>query len=280
MADYLERVLENSAKRADKNPVIGKVTRVFDKESDDIEEGNIEVNVQTRRGDGELRRVPVLLSDRIGHVSVPQKGDFVLVEFLRGDGVSPLVTATVYTDKTRSPLAREGHWRHEFGDPDEDEFVYLEAEPADGSAGDAELVRFGVKENGLSEPTTEVAVDTSGETTSVRIETDGDVSVSADGEVSLEGQQALEIAFDGDVSVETAGDATVAADGDVDITAGKDGYMDAEGDILIGDEDDATPVARADHTHSFTYSGGGDNSSTRSGTTDSPNEDGTDTKVA
>lgn len=61
--------------------------------------------------------------------------------------------------------------------------------------------------------------------------------------------------------------------------------LDCDGDlqfvadnIFVGEDGTRKAVATEDHTHTFDYDGGGDNSSTLSGTTDGP-DDVTDTTV-
>lgn len=183
----ISEVINDGIEQNDPSATIGKVTKVYEKETQAIEEGNIEANVQTRSSENELRQIPVLAFDHTGHVSVPQKGDYVLVERFKGRGNAMYITDIVYTKDRRSPVGRQGHWRHEFGHPDDDEKVYLEAEPADHSGGDPDLVRMGVKPDGLDDPTTEVAVDNSGDQTQIRIETDGDIHINAGGDILVGG---------------------------------------------------------------------------------------------
>lgn len=61
--------------------------------------------------------------------------------------------------------------------------------------------------------------------------------------------------------------------------------LDCDGDlqfvannIYVGSDGNRKKVATEDHTHTFNYNGGGDNSSTLSGTTDGP-DDVTDTTI-
>ena len=214
------------AESREKALMFGQVTKVWDKESNEIEEGNIEVNVRTVSNANELRRVPLTCFDHSGHVSVPKKGDPVVVDFTSGKGHTPVAVAATHDDRDehRSPNAREGHWRHEW--PGEGDNVYLEAEPSDGSAGQPDVVRMGIKPGGLEEATTEVAVDNSGDQPQIKIETDGDIT------------------------------------------------LDADGDILINTSEGTGPVARQGHTHDYTWSDDGG-----SGTTDTPNEPGTETEI-
>lgn len=179
--------ITETSKNVQKALVFGQVTKVWNKETENIEEGNIEVNVKTVSNTNEMRRVPVTCFDHTGHVSVPQVGDPVAIHFTASDGNTPIAIGLAHDerDEYRSPNAREGHWRHEWDTNDGSKNLYLEAEPADGSAGTPEVVRMGVKPDGLEKASTEVAVDNSGQDTQIRIETDGDITLDADGDILI-----------------------------------------------------------------------------------------------
>ena len=68
---------------------------------------------------------------------------------------------------------------------------------------------------------------------------------------------------DGGIHVDAAADATVTVDGDV--TINPTGDVVVEGGDVIADD-----VSLKEHTHDFDYVGGGENSSTLSGTTEDP----------
>lgn len=74
-----------------------------------------------------------------------------------------------------------------------------------------------------------------------------------------------------EVSVDDAGNITINATGDVTVSA--------DGNVVIDEGGDAKPVARADHTHDFTYTGGGKNSGQLTGTTSAENEASTQTEI-
>lgn len=162
----LGQTIGDKAQRREKAPMTGIVTEVYDKESNEDEEGNIEVNVatanpETQKPAHEFRRIPVLATSHNGHVGVPQVGEQVVVEFMLGKGTQPIVVGSSPTIEDRYPHARAGHWRHEWSKEESSTNLYLEAEPADGSAGTPDVIRMGVKQDGLSEPTTELVLDTS-----------------------------------------------------------------------------------------------------------------------
>lgn len=215
---------EESRKNKQKGTTIAQVTQTIEAPSSPGDKSNVIANVIYRNSEKELRGIPVSITNHRGHTIVPQKNDWVRVEYRGPTGEFPEITAFVYTPEQLPALARPGHWRHEFRQ-DSSSNLYIEAEPSDHSAGNPDVVRMGVKEDGLSDPTTEVAVDDSGESTKVQIKTDGDIHLSADG------------------------------------------------DILIDQGGTAEPVAKQNHDHDHTRADGS------TGTTETPNQDGTKTKI-
>lgn len=180
-----EDFIRKQSQGKEKALVFGRVSKVWDKTSDAIDEGNIEVNVLTRSQSNELRRVPLTHFDHSGHVSVPQEGDPIVLDYTSGRDRTAVAVASTHNeqDAHRAPNALAGHWRHEW--PGDTDNVYLEAEQADGSDGMPDLVRMGIKPGGLETATTEVAVDNSGSSPKIRIETDGDIELNADGDILI-----------------------------------------------------------------------------------------------
>lgn len=182
--DLLNRAtgIEEQVRIHSRNATIGSVVKVFE-HTDPEDNSNHEVNVLLRDGGKEPRRIPVM-SNHHGEAIVPQKGDFVLIEFLDGASDAPVVTDVVQNDKRRAPLARAGHWRHEFG-PERTESLYIEAEPADHGQGEPNVIRIAKKPDGLSDPTVAVELDDSGDSPVVRIQGDADLDIAVDGDVSI-----------------------------------------------------------------------------------------------
>jgi hypothetical protein len=177
-----------------RNSSIAEVTKVTTRTDDSVRP--VFVSAKFRDGGQELRGVPVNISDHNGHMATPQKGDLVRIAYLTNSRETGVVVNHVPNPDQPPPKTRPGHWRHEFsrdtGDP-----LYLEAERADGAAGDPDLVRMGVKPDGLASPTTEVAVDDSGATTEVRLASDGDVTIDVDGDVTINANGSITIGADG-----------------------------------------------------------------------------------
>lgn len=174
-SQYLRRKNNNESWQA----VTGFVTKVHEHDGTEDRISNHEVNVQLASRAEEMKRVPVH-TDHNGSIYVPQKNDMVEVGFLKSKTQRPYVANVMYTAKNRAPLARSGHFRREFG-PDEGEKLYIEAEKADHSSGDPNLVRIAKKADGLSDPSTEIVLDDSGSNPEIRINTDSGSIVVNDG---------------------------------------------------------------------------------------------------
>ncbi len=69
-------------------------------------EDNYECDVTLKNSGLELKRVSVS-TPRIGTAEVPNKGDLVLVDFVRGDPNAPVITGRLYNDEDRPPLNKE-----------------------------------------------------------------------------------------------------------------------------------------------------------------------------
>lgn len=164
------RYMRRKNKQESWQQVIGFVTKVHEHDGTEDVISNHEVNVQLATQAEELKRVPVH-TDHNGSITVPQKGDAVEIGFLKSKTQRPFVSNIVYTDEERAPLARSGHFRREFGSDSGDK-LYIEAETADHSAGDPEVVRIAKKSDGLSDPSTEITLDDSGANPEITINTD------------------------------------------------------------------------------------------------------------
>jgi len=182
--------IQETQRKREKALFIGEVTKVWGKEDNKTETANIEINVADVSGEHELRRVPFVCDDHAGHVRVPQVGESVVIDYVKGKGRVPVAVGLTADDRDgyRSPNAKEGHWRHEWTSrPDTSgENLYLEAEPSDHSGGAPELVRLAIKPDGLSDPTTEVTVDNSGDEPKIALKTEGDINLNADGDIIIQ----------------------------------------------------------------------------------------------
>lgn len=221
----IEDLIDHRSRRREKALLIGRVSKVHPKESNDKEEGNIEVNVITRTFDHELRKVPVAAYDHSGHVYCPQEDDWVVVQWAMGRGREPVVVGGTPTNVDRMPHALPGHWRHEFEHEAVEDNLYLEAEPKDSTEGDAEVLRMSEKPDGITEPTSWLGLDRSNRVVDYESGTDSEAGVEIPGT--------------------DEGDATFirgVTDGHIDIKTTDDGYvhftLDDNDFILNVEEDD------------------------------------------
>lgn len=253
--DYIEKKAREQAQHA----VIGEVTKVFEhtKESDF---SNHEANVRIQHSEEEFRKIPIVASYS-QQARVPQTGDFVIVDFIDGQSQNPVITGFLHTRSDRAPIARSGHWRHQFGS---DGKLFVEAEPSDHSAGDADIVRIAKKLDGLSDPSTAIELDDSGSNSIARL-WNGNLSAEVDdttASLSLE-SGGTTVAT---VEIDDAGNITIEADSDLVLSA-------PNGNVTVDEGGVPEKVAKQNHDHDVTLSDGS------TATTSNPNQSGTQVEI-
>lgn len=247
--------IEETAHGQTLRPAIGEVTKVFEHtKSSDF--SNHEANVRIQHSEEEFRRIPIV-AGYSQHARVPQQGDFVIIDFIDGRAQSPVITGFMHTRSDRAPLARSGHWRHQFGANDD---IFLEAETADHTSGEAEIIRFSTKSDGLSDPTAAVELDNSGTNPVARL-WNGTLSAEVDDTTA-----SLSL---------TSGGSTVAKveiddSGNITLESGNDLVLSApSGNVTVDEGGTPEKVARQNHDHDVTLSDG------TTATTTKPNQSGT-----
>lgn len=165
-------------------PELGTVQDVYEHNSAD-DNSNHEVDVKIIGEDRTRRRLPVAVpTDGSARVprgpDHPEGPDDVLVQFIKGNSESGVVTNVVPTTESRAPLGTAGDVRLSRGN------LYVEM------AGDGSVARIGKKPGDQDTPTATVEVDSQG---AITIETEGDVTISAGGDVVIdEGGTAVPVA--------------------------------------------------------------------------------------
>lgn len=182
-------------------PEIGKVTRVYPRESES-DESNHQVNVTLRGSGVELHRVPVT-AQRIGISALPEVDDSVLVAFVGGDLNAPVVIGALYNDQAHPPVAAEH------------EVVYQPPEPEDSA-----VRRLHVElANGGTMTLTDEHLEIVFGDTRVEVHRDGDVVIQAAGGVA--------ISAGGDIRLSAGGKIVAEADSNVEIKAAAQGSFEA-----------------------------------------------------
>lgn len=134
-SQYTERKIQENQFRGH----IGTVASVTARDGSADRPTNHDVNVYVDE-ETEFRNVPILSGVK-GEISIPQKNDAVLVEFLDNKGQSPVVTDIIYTAQDRAPLGRPGDYRMRMFDEAEFEIyknnsgqtiVSMTRQPTDG----------------------------------------------------------------------------------------------------------------------------------------------------
>lgn len=148
MFDTQREYLDDKIREQRRLPAIGIVTDVNARETQgDVT--NHQVNVLLRDEENEYKQASIVTTYN-GHVSIPQVGDVVIVNFVDGDERRPYIAGYAYTDQVRPPLGRPGDWRLKVGDH------YLELDPTNS------ISRLAQKATDLGVMTAGIEVDTSG----------------------------------------------------------------------------------------------------------------------
>ena len=155
-----------------------------------------------------------MATDRVGTVAVPNEGDLVLLAFSHGDVNQPVVICRLYADDDRPPVNRadEFVFRLPLAKPDERTVQFEIRNLADATPAREFVVRMAPKtELVLHDADAELRVGD----TRIRLSQAG----SRDGEVRIEARRSVvTISQDGDVTVDSAGALALKAAGDVSIS--------------------------------------------------------------
>ncbi|ACY14094.1 phage baseplate assembly protein V [Haliangium ochraceum] len=188
---------------------LGTVTSVFPI-ADTSGTDNFACSVMLRERGVELRSVP-MATPHVGMVSCPQVGDLVLVTFVGGDANSPIIVGRLHSEQHRPPVH-------------EDAELVIEA-PYGGET------RLSFKPDGSVLVVSSDAECQIGPDNHIAI-TGQDLSITADGDVTLTGAGALSISIDGDAEIAVQGncslettDCAIKASGNIDLGEGGSGVI-------------------------------------------------------
>lgn len=190
LIDTLRQIVRSELARI-RAPELGLVLEVFPGDGSD---GNHQADIRLRESGLTLRRVPVAVA-RPGLSLLPRIGDAVVVSFLGGDVAQPVVMGAIYTGDEQPPEAGPL------------EAVY---QPSDAGESGVRRVHLETPSGGtITLDDEKLVVELGG--TSVTIEQDGDVEISAAGSLTLSAS--------GDVTIEAGGNLTGQANQNVELEA-------------------------------------------------------------
>ena len=199
--DVIRQVAEGEVKKLSLME-LGVVTSVFPHGSESDDE-NYDCSVRLKnRDDFELRRVPIA-TQQIGFVSIPNVGDLVLLAFINGDINAPVVIGRLYNDEDRPPVSRK------------DEVVYV---PPHATEQGVRRVQVKLPNRFTFTITDEIVTLEAGATT-VKIETDGSVTIDSQKDVTI-------TASKGDMKF-SARNIALDAQQDITVTAQKNATLKA-----------------------------------------------------
>lgn len=171
---------------------LGVVTELHPHESES-DRNNYECSIRLRDSGLELRFVPIATS-RIGLCALPNVGDLVLVQFLGGDVNAPVVTARLYNEQARPPIAGAGEWVYESPESEESDVrrVFLKLPNGATLTWDDDVIQ-------LETGATRLTINYDGE---VVLESADKVTIKSTGDTLVEAQGALNMKAAGDLSLE------------------------------------------------------------------------------
>jgi len=162
---------------------------------------NVEVNARLHGSELELQRVPVMCG-RIGMSVAPRVGDTVVVAFIAGDVNGAVVLGSLYDDQQHPPKCNP------------DDVVY--EVPDDDSSAKRIEIRF-ASGNTLTVQDDAVSMTLGG--TSVKVESDGAVTITAAKDLELTAQGDVSITAQGDLKLKGT-NVTMQADAKATVQAG------------------------------------------------------------
>ncbi|MCP4600667.1 MAG: hypothetical protein GY847_09075 [Proteobacteria bacterium] len=186
-------------------PELGVVTEVFPKDSDSGD-GNHQVNIKLQASGVELIRVPVAVG-RLGLSALPNVDDLMVVTFVGGDLNAPVAIGCLYDDQAHPPVAAE------------QEVVY---QPPDEEDSAARRFHLELPSGGLITVQDEVVTVEMGGS-AVVVNKDGDVEITAAGDLTLKADGAVSVEAGGDLNLQAGG--KLAAKG---MTASVEGDTEAK----------------------------------------------------
>jgi phage baseplate assembly protein gpV len=124
-----------------------------------------------------IPKVPVAVA-RIGLSAIPNIGDLVLVQFLRGDLHGAVITARLYNDEDRPPEAKAKEWVYVCPDDAESGVRRFHIELPEGN-----VLTVEDKQITLKCGSTQIKIKNGG---SVEVKSAADITLKADGDINLE----------------------------------------------------------------------------------------------
>ena len=196
LVGMIQAIVQNELARM-KIAEIGVVTELFSHESGS-DKNNYQCNVRLRDTGLELQKVPVA-TGRIGLAAIPDIDDLVLVQFVGGNIHGAVVTGRLYNDVDRPPEAAEKEW------------VYVSPHEAE-----SDVRRLYLEfPNGNTVHIDDDKVHIEAGKTVLTLNNNGDVELTAEGNVKVESKSATTITSGGDMNLEAGGALNMKAKTDV-----------------------------------------------------------------
>lgn len=201
---------------------LGTVTKLYSHESDS-DKNNCACNVKLKDSDLELQNVGIS-TQRIGAVSIPNKDDLVLVQFINGDVNNAVVIGRVYNDVDMPPVAKPH------------EFVYIS--PDKKESGIRRIYLEFPENNKFLLNDEEISIEAG--TTKIKFNHDGDIEINsnsklnikANGEINIEaGKTKIKFNHDGDIEINSNSKLNIKTESDVSIASSGNVSLDSKGNL-------------------------------------------------
>lgn len=163
---------------------------------------NYACDVKLRDSGLELKALPVA-TQRIGLAAMPNVGDLVLLNFVRGDIHGAVITARLYNDVDRPPVAGDQEW------------VYVSV---DAKKSGVRRAHFEFPNGNKATLDDDQLVLELGATT---------LTIKNGGDVELVGAANITLRCEGDMALKAGGNFTLEAQGSLALTAGTDAALEA-----------------------------------------------------
>lgn len=183
--DTIRRIVKDELGRV-RTAELG-VVREQHPHASDSDKDNYACTVELRNSGLVLKNVPVA-TGRIGSVAIPGVGDLVLVQFLSGNINAPVIVGRLYNDEDRPPVSEDGkavtHLPLGAGDSDAVHFELVSNDKRELTMKFGSGLTVGLRD---ADPAVEIDVD--GGKAKLSIAKDGEVKLTSNGNVTLEGAE-------------------------------------------------------------------------------------------
>jgi len=195
---------------------LGIVTQTYTNEGG-AGDNNIAIGVRIRGSALELQHVPVAVG-RLGLSVCPRVGDLAVLAFVGGDVNGAVAIGFLYNEQTRPPDASATELVYVVPDDQADADRRVELQLANGN-------KLTVKDG---------SVEITMGQTSMKVESDGAITLDAQGDVTIKSQGSLSISAQQDVSIEASSNASLKGTSGVTVESSASATLKGSSTTIAG----------------------------------------------